>query len=195
MGLAITRKLARLMGGDVDVVSRIGHGSTFTFSFRAECAAEPGSVQRGEEGAVAGAEQHLAGLRALVVDDNLVNRKVARLFLEPLGVRVAEAENGMVALEALCAEPFDVILLDMHMPVMDGPDTFRAIRASAEVWAETPVIAMTADAMQGDAEKYLGQGMNGYVAKPVEMAVLAAEISRVSLRRLTQPNRLSSNAA
>jgi len=195
LGLAITRKLARLMGGDVNVVSRIGHGSTFTFSFRAECAAEPGSVQRGEEGAVAGAEQHLAGLRALVVDDNFVNRKVARLFLEPLGVRVAEAENGMVALEALCAEPFDVILLDMHMPVMDGPDTFRAIRASAEVWAETPVIAMTADAMQGDAEKYLGQGMNGYVAKPVEMAVLAAEIGRVSLRRVTQPSRLSSNAA
>jgi PAS domain S-box-containing protein len=194
LGLAITRKLARLMGGDVDAVSRIGHGSTFTFSFRAECA-EAGCVQRREEAVVAGAEQHLADLRVLVVDDNIVNRKVARLFLEPLGVRVAEAENGMVALEALSVEPFDVILLDIHMPVMDGPDTCRAIRASAEIWSETPVIAMTADAMQGDAEKYLGQGMNGYVAKPVEMAVLAAEISRVLLRRAKQPNELSSNAA
>ena len=156
----------------------------------------PGSaLSAGRGAAVAGTEHHLAGLRALVVDDNLVNRKVARLFLEPLGVRVVEAENGMRALEVLREAAFDVILLDMHMPVMDGPGTFRAIRASAEIWAETPVIAMTADAMQGDAEKYLGQGMNGYVAKPIEMAVLTAEINRVSLGRAQWANRISSNAA
>ncbi len=195
LGLAITRKLARLMGGDVGVVSKIGHGSKFTFSFRAERADAESCAERGEAAAVAGTEQRLAGLRALVVDDNLINRKVARLFLEPLGVHIVEAENGMQALAALRAEAFDVILLDMHMPVMDGPETFSAIRASAEIWGATPVIAMTADAMQGDAEKYLDQGMNGYVAKPIEMAVLTAEISRVSLCRAQRANRVSSNAA
>jgi PAS domain S-box-containing protein len=169
LGLAITRKLARLMGGDVDVVSKIGCGSTFTFSFRAEGVRAESYVERRDD--------------ALVVDDYPVNRKVARMLLEPQGVRIAEAENGLEALQVLRAEAFDVILLDMHMPAMDGPETFRAIRSSAKDWAATPVIAMTADAMAGDAEKYLSQGMNGYVAKPIEMAVLAAEISRILLHQ------------
>ena len=195
LGLAITRKLARLMGGDVGVVSKQGHGSKFTFSFRAECADAESYVERAAPTALAGTEQRLAGLHALVVDDNLINRKVVRLFLEPLGVRIVEAENGVHALDALRAGAFDVILLDMHMPVMDGPETFRAIRASAEIWAATPVIAMTADAMQGDAEKYLAQGMNGYVSKPIEMVVLTEEINRVFLCRTQRSNRLSSNAA
>jgi PAS domain S-box-containing protein len=183
LGLAITRKLARLMGGDVDVVSKTGCGSTFTFSFQAEGVRVQSCVGRRDEAPIAGAAQRLAGLRALVVDDNFVNRRVARMLLEPQGVCIAEAANGLEALQVLRAEAFDVVLLDMHMPAMDGPETFRAIRSSAEDWAATPVIAMTADAMAGDAEKYLSQGMNGYVAKPIEMAVLAAEISRILLHQ------------
>jgi PAS domain S-box-containing protein len=193
LGLAITRKLARLMGGDVDVASKIGCGSTFTFSFKAEGVRAQSCVERRDEAATAGAAQRLAGLRALVVDDNLINRRVARMLLEPQGVRIAEATNGLEALQMLRAEAFDVILLDMHMPVMDGPEAFRVIRSSAEDWAATPVIAMTADAMAGDAEKYLSQGMNGYVAKPIEMAVLAAEIRRILPRQGRLEDRIGSN--
>ncbi|MCF6328336.1 MAG: response regulator, partial [Henriciella sp.] len=90
---------------------------------------------------------HLRDYRALLVDDNAVNRRVARLLLEPLGLAITEAENGAAALEILAQERFDVILLDIHMPIMDGPMTLANIRSSETDWADTPTIAMTADAM------------------------------------------------
>jgi len=86
----------------------------------------------------------------LLTDDNAINRKVIQLFLKPLGVFVVEAENGAQPLERLSAEPFDVVLMDVHMPVMDGLEAVSRIRASGAPWASTPVIALTADAMHGD---------------------------------------------
>ena len=123
--------------------------------------------------------QSLKGLRVLIVDDNAINRRVARLLVEPQGLVVTEAENGREALEMLGAEGFDFILLDMHMPVMDGRETIKAIRSSSLDWQQIPVIALTADAMSGDREKCLALGMDGYVPKPVDQRELFAEILTV----------------
>ena len=180
LGLSITRKLAKLMGGDVTVESTPHRGSVFTLTFKASPAsavrAEEGSAEEGDR---AGKALNANGLSVLIVDDQPLNRKVARLFLEPHGMKVVEAENGLRALELLAAETFDLVLLDVHMPVMDGPETIRRIRESGEDWADVPAIALTADAMTGDKEKLLALGMNGYVSKPIDQRELFSEIARV----------------
>jgi CheY-like chemotaxis protein len=103
-----------------------------------------------------------------VVDDHPVNRLIVRVFLTPHGFDVVEAHDGRHALDLLDQQPFDLVLMDAHMPVMDGLETVRRMRASDRPWARLPVIALTADAMPGDRERYLGAGMTGYVTKPVE---------------------------
>jgi CheY-like chemotaxis protein len=120
-----------------------------------------------------------SNLRVLLVDDHPINRQVAALFLRPFNMRIVEAVNGVEALEALGRESFDLVLLDIHMPVMDGPATIAAIRSSGEAWAQIPVIALTADAMSGDRERYLGMGMTGYLSKPLAERDLLTEIARV----------------
>ena len=109
--------------------------------------------------------------------DNAINRRVARLFLEPLGIHVTEAESGQEALQELAEAPFDVVMMDIHMPFMDGIETFRRIRASGKAWANVPVIAVTADAMSGDRDKFLGLGMTGYVSKPIEERALQTALN------------------
>ncbi len=94
-------------------------------------------------------------------------------------MRIVEAVNGAEAIAALEREAFDIVLLDMHMPVMDGPTAIRHIRASDQSWADIPVIALTADAMSGDRERYLAMGMNGYLSKPLAERDLLSEIARV----------------
>ncbi|MEM9669704.1 MAG: ATP-binding protein [Pseudomonadota bacterium] len=205
LGLSIARKLAEMMGGDITVASKPGQGSVFTFTFKAEAAnessteittpltggnalpaliktevKEQGEPKRlKEESDSSPATNSLCGLKVLIVDDNAVNRRVARLFVEPLGMTATEAENGAEALEMLSAEHFDLVLLDMHMPVMDGRETIRKIRASSETWSNVLVIALTADAMAGDREKCIDLGMNGYVAKPVDQRELFSELLKV----------------
>ena len=118
-------------------------------------------------------------LRLLLVDDHPINRQVVSLFLRPFNMRIVEATNGKEALEALRRETFDAVCLDVHMPVMDGTQTIAAIRGSDEAWANIPVIALTADAMTGDKERYLGMGMDGYLSKPIAERELVTEITRV----------------
>ncbi len=177
LGLAISRKLALLMGGDITVSSVLGHGSTFTFAFLAEPASSDGA-DHADPGAVP-TPASLEGRRVLVVDDNLINRKVVKVFLEPHGVVVTGAANGQEALDRLATEQFDLVLLDVHMPVMDGPETIRHLRASGEPWSDIPVVALTADALSGDREKYLAMGMNGYLSKPIDQRELLAAITAV----------------
>ena len=181
LGLSITRRLAELMGGSATVESSPGRGSTFTISFRAGSAQPPVAASGGSAAQTGDVRELLksSNLRVLLVDDHPINRQVAALFLRPFNMHIVEAVDGAEALEALEREPFDIVLMDMHMPVMDGPTAVARIRASHEAWSSVPVIALTADAMSGDKERYLAMGMTGYLSKPLAERDLLSEIARV----------------
>jgi two-component system, sensor histidine kinase and response regulator len=127
------------------------------------------------------------GLRLLLVEDNRVNQKVATRFLEKMGHQVTLAINGREALELLQPNSFDLVLMDIQMPVMGGVEATQKIReAERKTGVHIPIIAMTAHAMAGDAEKYLSAGIDGYVSKPVRSVLLRAEIDRLA-RALVLP--------
>jgi signal transduction histidine kinase/ActR/RegA family two-component response regulator len=167
LGLSISRRLARLMGGDITASSTVGKGSTFHLSIvvgEATSTALKPAVAKPES-----TEPHeWSGCRVLLTDDNAINRKVAQLLMKPYGLVISEAENGAQAIEKLSQEPFDLVLMDVHMPVMDGKEAVAKIRASSAPWAAIPIVALTADAMEGDREKFLAMGMDAYAAKPIE---------------------------
>ena len=175
LGLAITRRLAELMDGEVGFVSREGRGSTFWLEIAAPAAAEPQACIEADDPAPL-----LEGLRALLVEDNATNRLVASKMLEAMGVEVAMAEHGGLGVEAARAGGFDLILMDVQMPVMDGLEATRRIRALAGPQARVPIIGLTANAMAHQREAYRAAGMDGLVAKPISPAALMSEIVRVA---------------
>ncbi len=171
LGLAICRQLTEMMGGQISVESAPGEGSTFTARLALPAAWAPADV------AGPAATLDLDGVRVLVVDDNAVNRMVARAILEAVGVSVAVEADGHMALARLRVEDFDVVLMDVHMPVMDGVEAVRRIRAGEGGRVDMPVIALTADAMVGDAERLLAQGFDDAHPKPIQPAGLLATVA------------------
>jgi len=172
LGLAITKRLAELMGGDVGVESVAGEGSTFWIEILAP---EIAAVQ-----AVEAEDGWLDGLKVLVVEDNPTNRLIATKMLENLGAVVETAANGALGVKAVKRSDFDLIFMDVQMPVMDGVAATVAIRALPAPACQVPIVAMTANAMAHQVREYLAAGMTGVVSKPLSPAAIIREIARLA---------------
>ena len=176
LGLAISSELARLMGGWIDVQSKPGEGSTFRFYARLRL--PDGSSPEKEAGAP-GTAAPLGPLRILVAEDNFVNQKVVVRMLEKRGHKVSVAQTGVETLHLASGESFDIILMDVQMPDLDGLEVCRRLRAQGN-GARTPIIALTAYAMKGDREMCLDAGMDGYLPKPLREDDLMEMIHRLT---------------
>ncbi|MFP4090204.1 MAG: PAS domain S-box protein [Cyclobacteriaceae bacterium] len=178
LGLAISRQLTRLMKGDIGLESEPGKGSVFWFTLLAE------PIYRKSEVQALPPEEDFEGLlrelkpRVLLVDDNEVNRKVSGQILTKAHCEVVFAESGPDAIARAKAQNFDLILMDIQMPGMDGLEATRQIRA-LNLPKLPPIVAMTAYSMQGDKEKFLEAGMDDYVAKPIRPRVLITKVKHI----------------
>ncbi len=175
LGLAISREFAKLMGGSIEVASIEGRGSVFTVNLPA-----PRSAQRveAEAGSAIAAEPRERALRVLAAEDIPTNQLVLSTIMQSFGVELDMVDNGREAVEAWERHPFDLILMDIQMPEMDGLTATRMIRAAeaASGRARTPIIAVSANAMSHQVAEYLAAGMDSHVAKPIELAKLHAAI-------------------
>lgn len=176
LGLAISRRFAQALGGDITVHSEVGQGSKFTVTIDTGplddvTLLDPSqALAASEESSSDGAARwHFPPARVLVVDDGNENREFVTLVLEEVGLQVDGAENGAVGVTKALQESFDVILMDMHMPVMDGRTATISLRQEG---LETPIIALTAHAMKGFEHDILAAGCSGYLAKPIDIDLL-----------------------
>jgi len=171
LGLAICRELTQLMGGAVFARSIEGEGSTFTVDLPLHRAAMP-AEQAAPVSALDALEERK--LRILAAEDNATNQKVLQAVMEPLDVHLHIVPDGKQAVEAWREGGFDLILMDVQMPVMDGVEAARAIRAAeaAQGGARIPILALTANALVHQVESYMAAGMDGHVSKPIELTRL-----------------------
>jgi signal transduction histidine kinase/CheY-like chemotaxis protein/HPt (histidine-containing phosphotransfer) domain-containing protein len=188
LGLAISRRIAQALGGTVSVRSELGKGSTFSF-FMPVSRADQTMVDSPTEATdssrasdICSEPRHLEG-RVLLVEDGETNRKMLKIVLGRAGLDVSCAENGQIGVELAQRENFDVIIMDMQMPVMDGFAATRVLRANG---LTVPILALTANAMRGDEEQCRAAGCSGYLSKPVNADKLILELSRI-LRSATSP--------
>jgi PAS domain S-box-containing protein len=177
LGLVISKKLVELMNGTLQVDSKPNGGSTFSFTVMLGIAEKPPPSHlkpQQEKDDISGA---LNGRKVLLVEDNEINQELVINLLNDLGIAVEVAENGQEAVEKVFAKPFDWVIMDVQMPVMDGLTATRLIRAERR-FSELPIIAMTANAMPGDKENALAAGMSDYLSKPIMPEKLASILLR-----------------
>lgn len=179
LGLAISAGNMALIGGTISVDDAPGGGAAFRFAFEAPTAEVADPVATDHSAPVLDEDRPL---RVLAAEDNAANRHVLRVLLEPLSVNLTLVENGREAVEAMAAEAFDIVLMDANMPVMDGLDALRAIRAAGGPGAATPVWMLTANVFEEDVTRYRNAGANGVVRKPIDLAELFAALSDASAR-------------
>lgn len=177
LGMAITKYIVDAMGGEISIKSEPNVGTEFTVLLDVERA-----EQEQAESQEADAAQPQRGLRVLLAEDNALNREIAVALLSKQGVTVETAENGQLCVEKFSAAPhghYDAVLMDVRMPVMNGYEATKAIRALARADAALPIIAMTADAFAEDVERCLAAGMNAHLSKPMDIHKLMALLERL----------------
>ena len=182
LGLPIIKSMIELMGGSIQVESRLGIGTKFTVDLSFDIASKE-EVYGSQDTIEPSAIHTIKGKRILLVEDNELNAEIAKTVLEDVGALIIRAENGQQALELFKEKPagtFDVILMDLMMPVMDGYTATRKIRELERSDAKTvPIIAMTANAFQEDAEKCIAVGMNAHLAKPLDIEKMKKTIKSI----------------
>jgi CheY-like chemotaxis protein len=179
LGLAICRDLAALMGGTVEAESRVGEGSRFELTIVLPRVGD--ELARGAGAQAAQAIPPASSLRVLAAEDNSVNQLVLRTLLQQVGLDPVIVADGRAAVAAWREQPWDVVLMDVQMPVMDGPSATRMIRAeeAATGRRRTPILALTANAMAHQLEEYVAAGMDGLIPKPIRVEELFGALQAV----------------
>ena len=173
LGLSISQKLAEMMDGEISVTSVAGQGSTFSLRIAAEVVPAPEVDLTGADDTE---DKLRPALRILVAEDNLSNQRIIDFFLRPIGAEITIVGDGQQALDVLSVAAFDVVLMDMQMPVMDGLEATRRLRASGGMNAGIPVLALTANVMDAQKKACFEAGMTGHIAKPIDARLLLTSV-------------------
>ena len=180
LGLTIVRRLVNAMGGQCHIESQLGQGTHVWFTIPMALAPDEAVTPKDDvlQTDRAGRDEQSA-LRVLIAEDNAMNLLLVQKMVEKIDAQVEVATNGKEAIDAVRPGDFDVVLMDVQMPEMDGIEATKYIREHVEKARNLPIIAVTANAMDGDREKYFAAGMNGYVSKPINRQKLLGEIDRL----------------
>ena len=179
LGLAISKSLAKMMHGEIGVDSEENKGSSFWFTIIVEKAKMKDQKEEDADEITLNATK---SLNILVAEDNAINQRVARFIIEKLGHNIEIADNGEIAVEKFKKNNYDIVFMDIQMPVMDGLEAtqkIREIESNENIEKEIPIIAMTANTLKGDKEKFMNSGMNDYIGKPFKSSELSQLIFKI----------------